>query len=317
MKFNASLRLIFGVALLIMYIYTSMVMVSNYNFGEGGERSYVTSGRGVSKLYHIWNDVCSNGTFLLVVVHSAVQNAKLRQSIRKTWGSLGTVNGKIIKTVFVLGSNNLEMVQSKIAQENLAHGDIIQGKFIDSYGNLTRKHHLALTFAVDKCSTVRHILKADDDVFVNMAAVVNYLITTEQNNSSDIKCNVLKHEKPHRDPSHKLFVSEKDYPEPEFPPFCMGMAILYSRKAATMLVKASEHAQVVDKIDDVYFGGILPQTLGIRLEEIRGRYSETGGNTLEWIRSSDRRPTWFFFALVWRRPRGGMERVWKRVIDDT
>ncbi|XP_014661765.1 PREDICTED: beta-1,3-galactosyltransferase 5-like [Priapulus caudatus] len=262
--------------------------------------------------YRTRSVVCSKYTFLLVVVHSAVRNFKLRQSIRDTWADArDTWRQEAVRTVFILGESEDVGDQSRVDEENHIHNDVVQARFLDSYANLTRKHFVALKYATESCQSADHIVKVDDDVFINLPAIISYLSTSRT--KDNIMCNVLKHEFPNRNPRHKLFISEKEYPDNEYPPFCMGMAIIYSRHAANMLVTEAENAKFIDKIDDVYFGGILPRKLRIPLEDLRGKYSETGANTLEWVRSGDARPAWFYFALVWHRPRGGMKHVWMKV----
>ncbi len=78
---------------------------------------------------------------LVAVVHSALANVDLRNTIRDTWAS---VEGW--RTVFVLGAtsgNEAGRAQEAIAQEHDLHGDIVQGSFVDAYRNMTYKHLLA------------------------------------------------------------------------------------------------------------------------------------------------------------------------------
>ncbi|NXU33362.1 B3GT4 galactosyltransferase, partial [Thalassarche chlororhynchos] len=59
--------------------------------------------------------------------------------------------------------------------EALRHGDLLQGDFLDVYANLTRKTLLLLSWAAARCPAVPFLLKADDDVFVNLPALTTYL----------------------------------------------------------------------------------------------------------------------------------------------
>ncbi|NXH38453.1 B3G5B glucosaminyltransferase, partial [Dicaeum eximium] len=61
--------------------------------------------------------------------------------------------------------------------ESRQHGDILQGDFADTYGNLSRKTLLLLRWARACCAPAPFLLKADDDVFVNVPAVATYLAT--------------------------------------------------------------------------------------------------------------------------------------------
>ncbi|NWH83007.1 B3GT4 galactosyltransferase, partial [Piaya cayana] len=55
------------------------------------------------------------------------------------------------------------------------HGDLLQGAFADAYANLTRKTLLLLGWAAARCARAPFVLKADDDVFVNLPALTGYL----------------------------------------------------------------------------------------------------------------------------------------------
>ncbi|NXD32714.1 B3GT4 galactosyltransferase, partial [Spelaeornis formosus] len=65
--------------------------------------------------------------------------------------------------------------QGRLLAEWRQHGDILQGDFADTYGNLTRKTLLLLRWARACCAGSPFLLKADDDVFVNVPAVTQHL----------------------------------------------------------------------------------------------------------------------------------------------
>ncbi|NXR67146.1 B3G5B glucosaminyltransferase, partial [Rhadina sibilatrix] len=65
--------------------------------------------------------------------------------------------------------------QRELLAESRQHGDILQGDFGDTYANLTLKTLLLLRWARACCGGAPFLLKADDDVFVNVPAVATYL----------------------------------------------------------------------------------------------------------------------------------------------
>ncbi|NXW68576.1 B3GT4 galactosyltransferase, partial [Hirundo rustica] len=65
--------------------------------------------------------------------------------------------------------------QRSLLAESRRHGDILQGDFADSYANLTLKTLLLLRWARSCCAGAPFLLKADDDVFVNVPAIATYL----------------------------------------------------------------------------------------------------------------------------------------------
>ncbi|NWS79246.1 B3GT4 galactosyltransferase, partial [Crotophaga sulcirostris] len=65
--------------------------------------------------------------------------------------------------------------RAALRAEALRHGDVLQGAFPDAYANLTLKTLLLLRWAASRCGAARFVLKADDDVFVNVPALTRYL----------------------------------------------------------------------------------------------------------------------------------------------
>lgn len=54
------------------------------------------------------------------------------------------------------------------------YGDIVQEDFVDSYRNLTHKAIMALRWVSQNCQNAKLILKADDDIFINIFKLVGH-----------------------------------------------------------------------------------------------------------------------------------------------
>ena len=68
-----------------------------------------------------------------MVVKSAVGNAKRRELIRRTWGSLCAVNGWKLKTIFIVGKP-LNLVQKRlIGEERVRYEDLLMYDGPDDY----------------------------------------------------------------------------------------------------------------------------------------------------------------------------------------
>ncbi|NXL55020.1 B3G5A glucosaminyltransferase, partial [Podilymbus podiceps] len=65
--------------------------------------------------------------------------------------------------------------QAAVRAEASRHGDVLQGDFADLYANLNLKTLLLLRWAAAACPAVPFLLKADDDVFVNLPALTREL----------------------------------------------------------------------------------------------------------------------------------------------
>lgn len=69
-------------------------------------------------------------------------------------------------------------------EENSIYDDIIQEGFIDSYNNLTIKSVMMLKWVHHHCSSAQFLMKSDDDIYLNLPALVEDLnsITNKKNN---------------------------------------------------------------------------------------------------------------------------------------
>ncbi|NXX72580.1 B3GT4 galactosyltransferase, partial [Spizella passerina] len=108
-----------------------------------------------------------------------------------------------------LGTPGDPREQRELLAESRQHGDILQGDFADSYANLTRKTLLLLRWARACCAAAPFLLKADDDVFVNVPAVATYLATWRGAPARLYLGRVHWSVAPNRDPRSRHYVAEE------------------------------------------------------------------------------------------------------------
>lgn len=178
--------------------------------------------------FNILNLVCNESSpLLLVLVHSAPKNYAKRKTIRETWGSQ---TGDNVKIVFMLGLVNEFNLQSRLEEENRQFNDIIQGNFLDTYKNITYKHVMVFKYVIYHCPQAKYILKTDDDVFVNMPTMRNFLTVdlSPYGARNVLFCTVKKNSKVLRTYRSKWRVSFSEYPQRNYPSYCPGWTLLYS-----------------------------------------------------------------------------------------
>ncbi|XP_071446403.1 beta-1,3-galactosyltransferase 5 [Hetaerina americana] len=248
---------------------------------------------------------------LLIFVHSHPANLAKRQIIRDTWGSWAYIQRAdiAINLIFLLGEVLNASLQERIRIENKITNDIVQGRFIDSYRNLTYKHVMGLKWCTYFCPQASYVLKTDDDVFVNTPALVRFLTVPRPDSpiklAADrfILCNRIDNARVKRSHRSKWYVSPKEYSSNVYPSYCMGCTILYSYDVVKRLY---EKAQVAPYfwVDDVHITGILSKQCNLnltRVDNLMLEQSQVEGIILNPHKESE--ASWFKFwkkdSLAW------------------
>lgn len=211
----------------------------------------------------IMSNDCEKNTrplLLLVLVHSSPTNYAKRQTIRETWGQ----NTDTVKVVFMLGSVKNESIMNDVYQENELYQDIAQGNFVDSYRNMTYKHVMVFKYAIYNCPHAKYVLKTDDDVFVNMPRMIDFLNLdlSPYGASNLLFCTPYRDARVMRSYRSKWRVGFHEYPDKYYPAYCPGWALLYSPDVLFGLYKKVQKSKYF-WIDDVLITGTLAKELQI------------------------------------------------------
>ena len=220
-------------------------------------------------------------TFVFCYVHSAAGNRHLRDRIRKSWGRSQNYPwaGRTVRSVFILGKpgvNSDQNLMADIAKESRQHGDIVMADFIDHYDNVTHKARTGLKYTAENYANKADlILKADDDMFINIFRVLGLL---EQyggclfkGTNRRILCRTWT-TGPHRKESgDKFYVSREEYPDDTYPNFCAGATYILAPDVVRDLYDVSLRMQFF-RFDDVYVTGILREKIGAKLVSATQQY---------------------------------------------
>lgn len=210
---------------------------------------------------------------LLLFVKTAPENYDRRSAIRKTWGNEKYVRSQLnanIKTLFALGtpSNPLTRreLQRKLVWEDQTYSDIIQQDFADSFYNLTIKLLMQFSWANSFCPHAKFLMTADDDIFIHMPNLIEYLQSLEKIGVQDFWIGrVHRGAPPIRDKRSKYYVPYEMYQWPAYPDYTAGAAYVISGDVAAKVHEASQTLKSSLYIDDVFMGicankmGIVPQ----------------------------------------------------------
>ncbi|KAJ8377636.1 hypothetical protein AAFF_G00255450 [Aldrovandia affinis] len=231
---------------------------------ERARKLDMTTARGnITQQYAISNPEACSGKdiFLLVLVFSVPDSADHRETIRRTWANRTHVKEFLIRTLFVLGSAPSLSTQDTVLREAELHGDIVQGRLIESPNNLTPKTILAMQWVVTYCPIARFILQANETAFVNFATLGDYLLTLRRHKEDLYVGRVVHQEMPDRDPSSPHFLSLNQYPDKYFPDYCAGSAFVLSQDVARKVFVAS--AGVHSPVPYDVFVGLCARKAGV------------------------------------------------------
>ncbi|XP_033742498.1 beta-1,3-galactosyltransferase 5-like [Pecten maximus] len=209
-------------------------------------------------------DVCKGEPVdILIYFQSRWDHFQRRSVLRETWASSKTFKDIHIRTIFVLGRASVQADQVKINNENLLYHDIIQGDFIDSIANLTMKSILAMKWINENCIQAKYILKADDDMFVNIFASVEYLISQIYEKKKVVMCHAKENDTSpiERNKNSRWYVPPDVFAgRKRFPRFCSGYAAIFTTDLVPELYKAS-FTNPYFSVDDAYLFGLLMENI--------------------------------------------------------
>ncbi|XP_078114901.1 UDP-GlcNAc:betaGal beta-1,3-N-acetylglucosaminyltransferase 7 [Sander vitreus] len=202
---------------------------------------------------------CTGDVYLLMVIKSVATQHDRREVIRKTWGKEQVVDGKRIKTLFLIGkpSNVAERAnhQKLVEYEDYIYRDILQWDFLDSFFNLTLKETHFLKWFHTYCPSVRYVFKGDDDVFVSVENIFEFL-ESNGNAKNLFVGDVIFKAKPIRKKENKYYIPLALYDKAHYPPYAGGGGFLMDGNLARRLHWVADTLELYP-IDDVFLGMCL------------------------------------------------------------
>ncbi|KYB26486.1 beta-1,3-galactosyltransferase 1 [Tribolium castaneum] len=206
--------------------------------------------------------MCSEKKFLLVIVSSRPKDVDLRKAIRETWGQKH--NNVTFYFIFGQSKKKAKKYQAILEEERALYNDIIQERFIDSYNNLTLKSTFMLKVVNRYCkNSFKYLMKADDDVFVNLPRVLHML--SNRKTHENVILGRLRRGWPIRDTYSKWYVPYEWYPEQEYPANVCGASYIMSFDVARKLYDCALSTPLVH-MEDIFLTGICGEKMNVLRE---------------------------------------------------
>ncbi|XP_062581344.1 beta-1,3-galactosyltransferase brn-like [Saccostrea cucullata] len=204
----------------------------------------------------------ANASYVLVLVKSAPDHARLRQWLRVLMNDTKGRFGQHLRLLFLLGFSKKS--NRDIYLEGTKYGDIIQRDFIDTYRNLTFKTKMGYEWAMSFCKPASFIVFQDDDFFINVKNVFDFLSRQYKPDELFTGHLVPAGASVVRERASKWFVSNILFSSDAFPPYFPGGSYMVSSRIAKRLTLAFPYVQDIP-VDDVYLG-LVASKLGIPLK---------------------------------------------------
>ncbi|XP_078481894.1 lactosylceramide 1,3-N-acetyl-beta-D-glucosaminyltransferase A-like isoform X1 [Ciona intestinalis] len=199
--------------------------------------------------------------FMTFLVKSAAWLSLRRFFVRKTWGSVDTINGHRFGLIFIVGSTTNEEQQKLLEQENAMYGDILQCDVIDDYINLPRKVLSAFQWVTYEGGNISdYYVTTDDDCSINIPTSYDYFVTNKTQKLEYLHCGYIydKDNKPVRNPKSKYGMPPSIYPYAAYPTFCHGGMTVMSYTILRDLYMTSQVTNYANfHLEDVLITGIL------------------------------------------------------------
>ncbi|XP_059165896.1 beta-1,3-galactosyltransferase 1-like [Physella acuta] len=207
---------------------------------------------------------------VIICVPISHNNFKGRETVRATWGSYANVSSHNSILVFFIGlpdMNSAEAAQTQklILEEAAVYGDILQEDFVDSYNNLSLKSVSILKYVTFYCSKASYVLKADDDMYVNVPFLVTTLRKHKDSNpelSAFVMGSKQVNAHPARSSDSKWYTPVSMFSEDTYPDYVSGTAYVMSAEASWLLYEGSLRVPLF-WLEDIYITGICSKKAGV------------------------------------------------------
>ena len=149
-------------------------------------------------------------------------------------------------------------VKHQLRSEIKIHNDLVIADFQDSYNNLTVKSTVMLKYLTDASIRAHHVVKVDDDVYVNFNLLMEEFSALLSHFPSFL-CYIYRNAKPVRQASNdtaykKWLIPHWMYFKPRFPPYCVGAFYAFDGRLVERLLEAAINTPIVT-VEDIYVTG--------------------------------------------------------------
>ncbi|XP_067676200.1 beta-1,3-galactosyltransferase 5-like [Haliotis asinina] len=193
---------------------------------------------------------------VVFIIHSSPEHHDRREILRGIFKKEKAFQNYTVRHVFLIGQRNDMKIKEIITQEFNQHGDIVQGRFVDSYKNLTYKAVMGVKWISQNCRNVKYVIKMDDDVYVSFRMFFTY-IYQQYRHDTRVLCWSWKRSTVLVNRKGKWSVDKDDLKHYNLFPldYCSGFAVIIPGAIIPALYKATRLVPFL-WIDDYFLTGM-------------------------------------------------------------
>lgn len=177
--------------------------------------------------------------------------------------------------------------------------------------NLSYKGVAALQWITEHCDHAKYIMKTDDDVFVNMFALLKHLNDIYQHGYRlrVISCYVFW--RMHVLREGQWGIPMEMLPDDLYPPYCSGMGYVFSTDVAVAMYRVSFYVRFF-WVDDAFISGFLPRALGgaVNHSDMGRAYCGAHEMGLYWHNTE-----WYKYIFTHVHDENLYRRTWSNLLD--
>ena len=202
---------------------------------------------------------CRRFVFVLLLITSHAENVERRNIIRKTWGiDQANISFPRWTTHFLIGRSNNYSTEASLKREQELNNDLVISNILENFYNLTYKIQGGFEWSLKYCD-YKFLFKGDDDVFVNIPNLLQYIEKKNIPKTELYAGNVQFIA--HVQRKGRYSVDKKEFRKRIYPRYCSGGGFILSRDAVQRLFARLPEVPALT-IDDAYVG-ILALRAGI------------------------------------------------------
>ncbi|XP_014781049.1 beta-1,3-galactosyltransferase 5 [Octopus bimaculoides] len=208
---------------------------------------------------------------LFIIIFTQFKSKTQRDTIRNTWLHHSRNNTSNVRYAFTFGRLPTDAENTALLKEAGIYKDIIQGDFKEGYRNLTFKTITMLGWVSRHCPHVKHVMKTDDDMWVNIPKLIETLKEKPLHKTVAGCCPLTAG--PIRSKDSKWYVSYEEYSKDSYPGFCSGTGYVMDLYTAASIHNVSVYVPFL-YLEDVYVSLCIEYLgNGFHLQPTRGFYN--------------------------------------------